>query len=204
MEQNPYQPPLIDETQTSAEALQSERGPRPVGIWLLSGLHVFVGVVFLAAAIAFQIAAALGVEDATGPIEADWLLTGLFCALATYAILSGVGLWRGDRWGWWLSAFYWVGMLVNWIGEGSVTVWKMWQPDWVFLVSLTAVVLLRFLIHFFLVVYHFKRSVREFFGLERVGMVKTIAMLSAIWMGLAVLIAVGIFAYFVATRGLPF
>jgi hypothetical protein len=203
MEQNPYQPPDATALPSESEPVHSERGPRPVGIWILSGLHVLVGVLFLAAAIAFQVAAAIGVEDATGPIEADWVLTSLFCALAAYAIISGVGLWRGARWGWWLSAFYWVGMAMNWIGEGSATIWKMRHDDPRLLATLVAIVLVRLVFHFFLVLYHFKHTVRSFFGLHSLRMVRTIAILAGIGIAIGVALGTAMFAYTLATRGAP-
>jgi len=200
MDRNPYQSPAGAASSWEADEQPPERGPRPLGIWILSGLHVLGGVGLLAAAVALQVAAAAGWEDATGPIEADWLLTFLLCSLAAYAILSGLGLWRGDRWGWWLSAFYWVGMAMNWIGEGSVTVWKMRHEDLAFFAGVVGIVLVRLLVHVFLVVYHFKRSVRDFFGLRSLSMFKTIAMLAGIGIALGVALGFAMFLYMVNSR----
>ena len=197
--ENPYQPPVVAAPTSEVKQL-AERGPRPLGIWLLSGLHVLVGLAFVTGAIALQVAAAAGWEDATGPIEADWLLTCGLCALATYAIASGVGLWRGDRWGWWLSAFYWVGVAMNWIGEGSASLWKSRHEDNGFLIGLAAMVLLRLLFHVYLVLYHFKHSVRSFFGLQSLHMVRTIGILAAIGIALGVALGFAMFVYTISNR----
>ena len=199
MSQNPYQPsPSTAPTLAADEQLV--RGLRPVGIWQLSGLHFLAGLTLLTMAFGLLIAAAAGWEDATGPIKADWILTIGLCALATYAIGSGIGLWRGDRWGWWLSAFYWVGLATNWIGDGCVKVWMSRDDDPVFLAGLSVMALVRMLIPIFLVLYHFKRSVRSFFGLQSLRMIRTIAILGAIWFALAFVVAIGVFIYMINTR----
>lgn len=164
---------------------------------------MLAGSALMIAAIALQFAAAIGVEDAAGPIEADWFLMFLLVSLSAYAIASGVGLWRGDRWGWWMSAFYWVGMAMNWIGEGSVTIWKMRHEDPPLLAGLVAIVFLRLLFHVFLVLYHFKHSVKSFFRLQSLRMVRTIAILVGIGIAIGVALGTAMFAYMLAMRGKP-
>lgn len=201
MDLNPYESQAVAASQPEPGEQSTARGPRPLGIWILSGLHVLFGIAALGAAIALQVAAAVGWEDATGPIEGDWLLTLAFCAIAAYAIASGIGLWRGDRWGWWLSAFYWVGVAMNWIGEGSFIIWNMRSEELPDFAVLAGVALVRLLVHVLFVMYHFKNSVRRYFGLQSLGIVRTIVILGAIWIGIGIAVGTAVFIYMLATRG---
>ena len=99
-----------------------------------------------------------------------------------------------------MSAFYWVGMAMNWMGQGSTIVWRMRNDDRAFLAALTAAVLVRMLVHVFLVMYHFKRNVREYFGLQSLSMFKAIALLVAIGIGLGVALGFAMFIYTISSR----
>jgi hypothetical protein len=197
--QNPYQPPTTL-APTPTEDRQGPHGLRPLGIWLLSGLHLIVGLVFLTLGIGLLIAAAAGVHDATGPIQFDWIVTLGLTALAAYAIASGVGLWRGSRWGWWLSAFYYVAATINFAGEGTGMVWRVSQVEQEILPFIVPAILLRMVVHVLLVLYLFKRSVRDFFGLQSLSMVKAIAILTAITFGIGVLAGFVMFLTKLASR----
>jgi hypothetical protein len=128
------------------------------------------------------------------------LLTLGLSALAAYAIASGIGLWRGDRWGWWLAAFYYVASAFNYFVEGPVTIWRISQVDDELLPFIGPAVALRLTLHVLLVLYCFKRSVRSFFGIQSLSILKALAILIAITIAIGIAMGFVVFLITVSNR----
>lgn len=86
---------------------------RPLGVTILSILHVLGGLMMLpllAALFANSEEAQKPLQELGLPFE---LLVAGMCFLAISSLLSGVGLFLGRKWGWWLAAFYYVYSIVR-------------------------------------------------------------------------------------------
>jgi hypothetical protein len=92
------------------------RSARPLGISILSVLHFLGGVVLLILAAAFPILTANKPEIAEGMaavgIPLPLLIAGIVF-LAVLAIGSGIGMWIGAKWGWYLGSFYYMYSVVR-------------------------------------------------------------------------------------------
>lgn len=78
---------------------------RPVGITMLSVLAILSGVLGgLVVVMPFASQANLG-ELTQHVGMPSWLLLGSLIFTALMSFLSGVGMWEGKPWGWWLAAF---------------------------------------------------------------------------------------------------
>lgn len=78
---------------------------RPVGVTILSVLAIISGVLGgLVVVMPFASEANLGelTEHVGMP---SWLFLSSLAFTALMSFLSGVGMWGGKRWGWWLGAF---------------------------------------------------------------------------------------------------
>jgi hypothetical protein len=95
---NPYQPPspLPDDPTIELPAT------RPVGISILAVLHAVGGV--LICALGVYLVTQFKEQDRSSIIAwATITLTPLFAVLG---IGTGIGLWLGKKWAWWLATFY--------------------------------------------------------------------------------------------------
>lgn len=78
---------------------------RPRVVSILAVLHVLGGVALLVMIVGFgRQFGAIGPVMGTSPLFAQ--LSVSFLGVLTLA--SGVGMWRGAAWGWWLAGFYYV------------------------------------------------------------------------------------------------
>lgn len=81
---------------------------RPTGVTILAVLHLIGGVLLLFGQVVLlanldRVSQGL---DAVG-IPPALLVMGVML-LAGIALVSGIGMWLGTRWGWWCAAFYYV------------------------------------------------------------------------------------------------
>jgi len=163
MEFNPYEPPVVA-APTLEEEQRRDRGTRPVGIWILSGLHLFVGLLFVAATAFFVFEFASGGENRSHlPF---WFVIALSAFMATLGTTSSIGMWRGTKWGWWLATYYYVWTVLDVLSEKAFALWNSEQP----IMTLLPEVLLRKAVPLgvcvLIILYLLKRSVCEFFRLE--------------------------------------
>ncbi|TWT89093.1 hypothetical protein Mal64_25850 [Pseudobythopirellula maris] len=155
---------------------------RPVGVAILMVLHLIGGVLLLGMTIF------LAVLD---PEAEFWqmmqqvglpqvLLVAGMLLLSLLAIGSGVGMWLGTRWGWWLTAFYYAysvarnasallspGMIAEEFGEPEEGLTKHYLKFGV-----------RVVIHALLLAYLFKQNVLAYFGMSGVSKGKSFGALA--------------------------
>ncbi len=90
--------------------MQPHRGTatRPVGVSILAVLHLIGGILLFGAQfLLFANLQAMGESLRSIGIPPVLLIIGVMF-LAVLAIASGVGMWMGTKWGWWLASFYYV------------------------------------------------------------------------------------------------
>lgn len=156
-----------------------EREDRPLGVALLSVLHFISGILIGVLAIwgltmLREPRVAEGIAKFGIPIP---LLATAIGFLVLLGVLSGVGMWKGTRWGWYLGSFYYVYSFVRNLNaffavddlfamfgeEGPPPVGR--GPEYYYLkFSLRAFFCL--LLYF----YFFKGNVREYFGFGQMKM----------------------------------
>ncbi|WP_182870173.1 hypothetical protein [Stieleria mannarensis] len=112
--------------------------------------------------------------------------------LSILTIASGVGMWMGTKWGWWLASFYYVYSIFR-NGSALFTVVTMADqlegsargPE--YYMTKHGV---RIVIHCLLVFYFFKPNVLEFFDMASVNKARAVGVLVGICTGLAVAMSV--------------
>ncbi|EMI47185.1 putative membrane protein [Rhodopirellula sp. SWK7] len=112
---NPYDSPLFASVSTSGASENAPRPTeRPVGVSVLAVLHILGGLVLFG--VQFLMFARLdSMEESLRAmgIPPVLVIVGVMF-LSVLTIASGIGMWMGTRWGWWLAAFYYVyGVLRN-------------------------------------------------------------------------------------------
>ena len=154
--------------------MEESRKKRPIGISILSWLHILGGAAGAAIVVAFlpgmwNTPEALGVLNAIGIPPALLLLAIVF--LLILACLSGVGMWMGKRWGWFLGSFYYAYSVVRNIIAlaaipgllGALSSEELAEathgPGYYYAKHGTRVV-----VHALLYLYFFKSNVRAYFG----------------------------------------
>lgn len=177
MPENPYQSPLAPGLDVSDEP-QPERGRRPIGIWILSGLHVLLGLLFVSAVCFLVWQAIVDVDFRPGPpLSLMVVLIGIFGALS---LGSGIGMWLGAKWGWWLGSFVYVWAAVGSAVQIPLYVWNFGAQaitDNPRLLQERAITLV---ISSLIALYFFKSSVRDFFGLRSLRMGFALLLLAVI------------------------
>lgn len=165
MDINPYQPPA-DFSASLADEPATSSGPRtrPIGVWILSGLHLLAGLLFVFAVVMFL--------QQREMID-QRLMTGLFGYLvviagvmAVVALSSGVGLWLGTRWGWWIASFYYVWAVLGFVAEFMVMAFRFNLMDAETLVVAVLSKVIQLVIHALLLAYLLKPNVRAFCRLQ--------------------------------------
>ena len=85
-----------------AAPLNGAAAKRPVGVSILAVLHVMGGVGLLAVQVAYR----RGLGDAAAELGFSQLhLLFSVVLLGVLGVVSGLGMWLGRRWGWWLAVF---------------------------------------------------------------------------------------------------
>jgi len=178
---NPYGSPS---SITPRPTREPRRGTatRPVGVSILAVLHLIGGVLLFGAQ--FLLFANLQAMDESlrsiGIPPALLVIGVMFLAILTIA--SGVGMWMGTRWGWWLAAFYYVYSIFR-NGFALLTIVAMADqleggtrgPEYYMIKHGGRVV-----VHLLLFLYFFKGNVLEFFGIEMLSKLKAISILVGI------------------------
>ena len=155
---------------------------RPVGVSILAVLHLIGGIVLFGAQ--FLLIANLQAMDESLRsigIPPVLLIVGVMF-LAVLAIASGVGMWMGTKWGWWLAAFYYVYSIFR-NGSALLTIVVMADqlesgtrsPEY-YMIKHGG----RIIVHLLLFLYFFKGNVLEFFGMETLSKAKAIGILVGI------------------------
>jgi hypothetical protein len=167
MEINPYQAPTEIATGLAAEPAGAGGPPtRPVGIWILSGLHLLAGLLFLAA-LGLFVSQRRSLEIADGVMASLFWFVAVMCGfLAAVALSSGVGMWLGARWGWWIASFYYVWAVLGVVADFLLTMSQISQFDPLNIAIGLAGKLVQLVIHALILAYLFKRNVRAFFRLQ--------------------------------------
>lgn len=165
MELNPYQPPVVAApTLADAQHAGDRPAPRPIGIWILSGLHLLAGLYFLAAPFLLY-------ELASDRENFPMLFVAVRCVtVAALALASSIGMWRGARWGWWTTAFCYVwallGVVVNLDGNAMahLLLGNLMKPA----------------VYGLILLYLFKSTVRYYFRLNSLNTPKALVVLALI------------------------
>jgi MFS family permease len=109
-DQNPYEAPLIVAEPASGEQERTQRGKRPLGVWILAILNLLIGML---GTVVFAFLVILWWRSPSFrffPIITVLTIGLLFCFLN---LASAVELWRGTRWGWWLAAIDYAWMIAG-------------------------------------------------------------------------------------------
>jgi hypothetical protein len=175
---NPYETPSTDAA--VADNFEPPETPtRPLGITILALLHGF-GSLALAALFVFGLYASRNEEwfAQRGLTFASFLILGTIAF--ALGLASGVGMWIGANWGWWLATWYWFFMA---IGSGvtlPISLVRLRSLGIEFAVVAVVKNVLGLCFQVLLVVYFFRRNVLRFFGLESFGKLKALGILIAV------------------------
>ena len=187
MQDNPFEPPLSTATEQSGTPIEKPRA-RPVGISILAVLHVIGGIgLFGVQFLMFANLQTMEETLRTIGIPPILLIVGVMF-LAILAIASGVGMWLGKAWGWWLGSFYYVYSIFRNVSALLMVFAMADQFDggsrgpefYVFKHSF------RIVIHFLLFLYFFKSNVLGFFGLSSLNKGQAIGILVGVCIALVV------------------
>jgi len=178
MEVNPYQPPIVAVPTLAEEVSAGDRpAPRPIGIWILSGLHLLVGLLFLAM---FLILLWQLSTDRTIRLVVPGLVIVLFGLIVGMAAATTIGMWLGAKWGWWLTAFYYVWATLGVVADSLFMLLRLEEVDPEWRASFATKQSILFVVHGLILLYLFKRTVRDFFRLKSQRMVTALAILATL------------------------
>ncbi|MEW6104542.1 MAG: hypothetical protein AB1630_12135, partial [bacterium] len=167
------------------EINQEDKGnmkQRPLGITIFSIIYILVGMGIFIIQILFG--KKMGDVSSLGISQLAFTISITFLGLLSFA--SGIGMWLGKKWGWWLGAFYCVyGVLrqVNVIIMLPGIIAQFGEPQqgieyyWIKYAG-------RILCYSLLFLYFFKRNVREYFDLEEYPKKKAIFILIGVAFGI--------------------
>lgn len=150
---------------------------RPLGISILAVLHAIGGVGILAVLLFL-----VGQQDVLAKLG-ELLGFPVFLIILGILIVGGlslascVGMWKGTRWGWWVTSFYYMYSVVRY-ANALLFVSFFAQED---LGATDQQVLYhsvkfggRIIVHLLIYLYLFKTNVLEYFGLEELSVVKAV------------------------------
>jgi len=182
MEVNPYQPPVVA-TPTLADEQNANAlpAPRPIGIWILSVLHLLVGLLLLVMTLFVIWIVSTGRENRFGfPL---WFVVVVCGLMALLALSTSIGMWLGARWGWWLTAFYYVWGGLGVVADFLLVVWRLGELDYESIVQILPGKLTQFAVHALILLYLFKETVRDFFRLNSLRLSYALTILAIIAIG---------------------
>ncbi len=151
----------------------------PTGVAILAILHLVGGTLLFGAQL-FLWFHSESLEDSLrfiGIAPAALIVSVAFLSLLTVA--SGIGMWMGKKWGWWLASFYYVyGVFRNAAALATIHTLADQLGDSVRGPGFYAVKhSVRILVHLLLLAYLLKGNVLHYFGLETMSKVKAIGIL---------------------------
>ncbi len=179
---------VVDYGQHQADWAGSSSRQRPVGISILAVLHFGGGI--LLGTMQFLLYARLA--ELEEPLRTVGLSPALIAVglafLALVGIASGVGMWLGRTWGWWLGAFYYVYAIAR-SGSALLSVAELQEelagstrgPEYYY-VKYTG----RIVVHALIGWYLFRPHVLRYFGLEGLSKWKAVAILSGACLAIGV------------------
>lgn len=194
MPENPYVSPS-SKIELSEFESQHETTTRPVGVSILAVLHLLGGVVLFG--MQFWLYAKLGdLEGALRSIGITPIMVILgVMFLSVITIGSGVGIWIGAKWGWWLASFYYIYSVFR---NASTILAVLAMSDQLqgedrgvayYIIKHGG----RIVVHSLLFMYFFKSNVLAFFGLENLSKAKAVGILISICIGfMVVMSAIGL------------
>jgi len=175
MAENPYL--VLSAFDPLPRASETERDiPRPTGVSILAVLHIIGGIVLIGVQfLMFANRDAMEESLRTIGVSSISVVIGVMF-LSVLAIASGVGMWLGTRWGWWLATFYYVHSIFG-NAMALVTVASLADqlddathgPKYYFMKHGG-----RIIVHFLLLLYFFRPNVLEFFALGHLSKPKAI------------------------------
>ena len=152
---------------------------RPLGVTLLAILQLIGGVLFLG--VQFLILIKFNaMNDILRPAGMSLVLLSLgVMLLATLSIASGIGMWLGAKWGWWLASFYYVYGIFRG-GTALYTIVTLADklqggsrgPEYYIAKHSVHII-----VYLLLLLYLFKDEVLEFFGLDGLSKGKAVGVL---------------------------
>ncbi|HUE70070.1 MAG TPA: hypothetical protein VMP01_04205, partial [Pirellulaceae bacterium] len=178
MSRNPYHPSSISPNDLDARGDRPRR--RPIGISIPSVLHLAGGLAF----------GALWMWISNFDDNEQWLaeiglsvpaFMAIGAVFTVLAVASGIGMWLGAKWAWWLASFYYFSMLL-----GNLCEMLLILPLKARLLDLDEIGLeaarlgMRTVILFLFVTYLFRSKVLEYFGLASMRKLKAIGILFGI------------------------
>jgi len=167
MDVNPYQPPTVLAAALSGEQPSSSETPRrPIGIWILAGVHLLAGLLFLAALLLFLYQLRRDESIAGVAYSVFWFAAVVCGFMAALGISSSIGMWRGARWGWWLTSFYYVWAVLGVLADLLLALPWFSHMDVESIAVSLLVRLIQLVIHTLILAYLFKRHVRAFCKLQ--------------------------------------
>ena len=165
----------------------SSKPDRPIGLSILAVLHLLGGLVLFA----IQFLLWTRVDQMKQPLQVIGmppviLLAGVMF-LSLLGIISGIGMWTGARWGWWVAAFYYVyGVFRN--AGALIAVAQLAEhleggprgPAY-YVVKHSG----RIVVHALILLYLMKANVLEFFDQQSLSKPKALGLLAAICTAIA-------------------
>lgn len=168
---------------------------RPVGMAILSLLHIAGGIfgAYYMISVLAQLGDNLGARqrfDVMGLPPVLLVVAAFF--IFGLAIASGIGMWMGRRWGWYLGSFYYVYSIarsVNVIATIPVLMSSMSPGEVAGMSQAPSDYYLkhgaRIVVHLLIFLYFFKGNVREFFSLTEQKKWKPVLAETGICIGIA-------------------
>lgn len=153
-----------------------EEKKRPLGISILAVLHIIyaIFITFLLVQLAMKLEDQQFL-DMLGPPPIVFIVTR--CFIWGLAIASGILMWKGKKWGWYLGSFcYMWGILlyaialatllmsiISFMPPEEIAIGSQ-SPTYIF-VKHSVQTIIAFLLYLYLYLYFFRSNVREFFSL---------------------------------------
>jgi hypothetical protein len=167
VDDNPYQAPTTDDLQQSPPQ-PPRKLPRPLGVSILAMLHVIGGVLLFGVQL-YLVSLLADFDPPRGIRITPPLIIARIVFFCSILIASGIGMWRGAAWGWWLAGFYhFDGVYLNVITLAMVMRFTEALGDSMAAFE-TAGYLGRLAVHFLILHYFFRRSVLAYFALDRLN-----------------------------------
>jgi len=138
---------------------------RPLGVKILSPLHIMTGVLLLFILVISQL---MGKGDKTIPVGFTTQVTISVIVIGILSVGSGIGMWLRARWGWKLGTAYHIYAICRYVN--ALTLYPQLLggqniPQQT-MAMLYAKVLSRILISSLILGYFFKQNVLSYFGLH--------------------------------------